>query len=78
MARIATIKQNPDEPVPTEVLADSIKEIAEGIRHLRTGRLNDRALILLIQDAAAGPLSKSDIRLVLDSIDSLEKTFLRK
>ena len=87
MAKQIVVKQKPDEEVPTEVLADSIQAIAVGVRKLRGGRLNDRALFLLIRDAAGsyGPkrrlksqLSLRDIEAVFDGINSLESTFLRK
>lgn len=81
-----SIKQA-DKEVPTEILADAIVSIAAGIRKLRSGRLNDRALFLLIQDAAPNtssrygrqqPLSMKDIRAVFEGIDSLEATYLRR
>jgi hypothetical protein len=58
--------------------------LAAGVRKLRSGRLNDRALFLLIQDAAptvgrnSTKLSMRDIKAVFDGIDSLEDSFLRK
>ena len=82
-----TIKQVPEAEVPIEILADSIVAIAAGIRKLRTGRLNDRALFLLIQNAAPTmkakfrspqKLSVKDIQAVFDGIDSLEREYIRK
>jgi len=70
--------------MPVEVIADHIKAISEGIRKLRSGPLNDKALLLLIQHAAPSvtrsnsKLPMSDIRAVLDGIESLEATYLRK
>ncbi len=82
------IKQMEDNPIPTEVIADSIIAISDGIRKLRAGRLNDNALFLLIQHAAPNPhsgrfgsprsLSIKDIRAVINGIESLEKTYLKK
>lgn len=86
MAKTVVVKQNPDEEVPTEVLADAVVAISQGIKKLRSGRLNDRALVLLITDAA--PTTKKgyqrisvrprDVRAVLDGIESLEAAFIRK
>lgn len=77
--------EEPAKEIPTEVLASSIVAIAEGVRKLRAGRLNDKALLLLIQHAAPNvgprnysPLSIKEIRAVLDGIESLETTYLRK
>ena len=87
MAKVTTVRQpaEPEKQVPTEVLASSIVAIAEGVRKLRAGPLNDKALFLLIQHAAPNvgrhgytPLSIKDIRATLDGIDALEETFIRK
>lgn len=73
------VKQPEIDPVPTEVMADEIIAMAQGIRKLRSGRLNDRALILLIQDAASTQkLGRTTIKAVLDGIEGLEREFLRK
>lgn len=77
--------QSSQNDVPTEILADSIVAIAEGIRKLRAGRLNERALLLLIQHAAPAPssfrtkpVSQKDVRAVLDGIENLEAAYLKK
>ena len=82
---VVKIKQA-DPEVATEVLADSIVAISQGIKKLRMGRLNDRALLLLIQDAAptigkTSPkkhITQKEVKAVLDGIENLEKTFIRK
>jgi len=79
------VKQD-DKPVPVEVLAQSIIAIAQGVRKLRAGPLNDNALVLLIEHAAPRPsngyrvnkVGKREIKAVLDGIDALEATYLRK
>lgn len=80
-----TIKQDDQKPVPVEILAESIKTIAQGIRRLRQGPLNDRALVLLIQYAAptsgkyqARKIGISEIKAVFEGIDRLEAEYLRK
>ncbi|CAN0152942.1 unnamed protein product [Phaeothamnion confervicola] len=79
--RKITVKQNPASPMPVEVLADSIKAISEGVRKLRAGRLNERALVLLIQHAApsptGSPLSQRAVKDVLAGIDALEREYLK-
>lgn len=86
MTKKLTVRQTEDV-VPTEVLAASIVAISAGIKKLRSGRLNDRALFLLIQHASdpvkKGKYSKSPpsigtIKAVLDGIEGLEKMYLRK
>lgn len=66
-----------EPPVPVEVLATSIEAISKGVAKLRESRLNDRALVLLIQHACSRAISARDVRLVLEGIESLEKTYLK-
>ena len=82
------VTQNPNTPVvPVEIIAASIKAISEGMKKLRSGPLNDRALYLLIQHAApnvnGGRWSKSaltvkQIKAVFEGIESLEREYLKK
>lgn len=78
-----TIKQTTDKEVPVEVLADAIIAISAGIKKLRTSRLTDRALMLLIQDAAPadpryGGVTQRDIKAVLAGIEGLEAAYIKK
>jgi hypothetical protein len=81
-----TIKQDEVKPVPTEILANAIVAMAEGVRKLRAGPLNDKALTLLIQHAAPKPnggytktaLTTKQIKAVFDGIDALESEYLKK
>lgn len=86
--RKITVKQPPEkeDEVPTEVIAAAIVVISEGIKKLRAGRLNDKALVLLIQHAAPGkknkfgskPVTSTEIRAVLEGLEGLQATFLKK
>lgn len=74
-----------DVPETWEVMEKSIVAISEGIKKLRSTRLNDKALFLLIQRASPSiskyPTRKvgiPDIEAVFEGIASLEKTFLKK
>lgn len=73
--KIRAIAQKPGDEVPTEILASAIREISEGMRKMRAGRLNDRALILLIHDVCK--VSKTDIKYVINAIGLLEREFLK-
>lgn len=85
MAKVV-VKQNPEKEVPTDILAENIVAIAHGIRKLRSGRLADRALFLLIQDAAPSvggrlgrsPITVKQIKSVFAGIDALEINYVRK
>ncbi|HKW15638.1 MAG TPA: hypothetical protein VJS69_14215 [Candidatus Krumholzibacteria bacterium] len=72
---------NLDE-TPVEIIAESIKAIADGVRKLRAGPLTDRALFLLIQHSAPMVRGRyigiSEIKRVFDGISSLEGEYLKK
>ena len=76
------VKQDPALEVPTEVIAASIEAIAEGLRKIRAGRLNEKALVLLIQHAAplvsGRRITASEVKAVIGGIESLESTYLKK
>ena len=84
--KIKVVNKDETKPMPVEVLAESIKAISDGVRKLRNGPLNDRALLLLIQNAAPGvggrhgtnKLGMAEIRAVLEGMESLENTYLKK
>jgi hypothetical protein len=83
MNKEITVKQKDDAPIAVEVLAESIKAISDGVRKLRSGRLNDKALLLLIQHACPaerkyGPKpGVGTIKAVLAGMDALERTYLK-
>jgi hypothetical protein len=70
------VVQPDDEPVPTEVLATAILEISEGMMKINSGKLNRRALLVLLKDASG--VSMSDIDKVLNHLEDLGKTYLKK
>jgi len=82
------VKQNEKEPVPVEVLAESIRAISAGIKQLRRGPLGDKALLLLISENCHTTDSRGNykrkmkvspavIKMVLDSVESLQSAYLR-
>lgn len=75
----------PEKEVPVEVLADAIVSISQGIKFLRSSRLNEDALLLLIQHAAPNlskrpprQIGKREIKAVLQGIEALERTYLKR
>ncbi len=85
--KAVVIKQEVGAEVSAEVLAREISAIAAGIKRLRAGRLNERAIVLLIQHASPSvgygykkqkPISATIVRAVLEGMESLEATYLRK
>lgn len=82
MTKSVTIKQDPKNEIVVEVLATHIRAISAGIKQLRRGPINDKALILLIQYAAPGeggsPIPQRTIKNVLDGIEGLAAACLKK
>jgi hypothetical protein len=81
--RKVKVVQNPENEIPLEVLATSIKDISEGIRKLNAGPLNEKALLLLIQHAAptrnrmGQRYGIGEIKDILEGMENLEKTYLK-
>jgi hypothetical protein len=80
------VKQDIESPLPTEILAESIKSISDGIKKLRSGRLNETALLLLIKHAAptvkTGKYTREhvtpkQVRAVLEGMEQLEREYLK-
>lgn len=63
------------DETPTEVLAASIVAISQAARQMRAGRLNDKALVLLISHYSGE--SQRTVKLVLDAIENLEREYVR-
>ena len=81
MTKLAVVQDQQDE-IATEVLAREIVAISEGLKRLRAGRLNDRALVLLVQHATPAVRSKAISRAVvvavLQGIEQLAATYTKK
>lgn len=83
MAKTVAV-QDPENIIPVNVLAEEIVAISQGIKKLRAGRLNDEALLLLIQNAAprqghrnTKPIPRKVVLDVLKGIEDLEATYLK-
>ncbi len=73
------VKQIEGAEVPIAILAQSIVDISRGMKGLLTGPLNERALLLLIQDAAGGKshVSLQVVKSVLGAVSDLERLYVR-
>ena len=81
--KIAVVEQKQEQPIEVKIIAESIVAISEGVKRLRKGMLNDRAIVLLIHDACSSDRSgkkpvKQEIRNILDTMESLTEIYLRK
>lgn len=64
-----------DQIVPVEVLAESIKTISDGIKKLRAGRLNDKAITFLVHKSSG--VATETVRRVIQGMENLERDFLK-
>lgn len=75
-AKKVTVKQDAEKPVEVEVLAQAIVDIATAAKRLSRSALNRKAVIILLSHATNEPQHR--IKAVLDGIEELERTYLRK
>lgn len=73
--KIKVVKAEDKEVIPTEVIAQSIKEISEGVKKIRAGKLNEKALIILVHKASG--VATDTVRRVINGMESLEREFLK-
>lgn len=65
----------PAAEVPAEVIATAITKIANAMKDLSSTRLSRNAIVTLVHAACKVP--KRDIVVVMDSIESLERDWLK-
>lgn len=63
------------DPQPTAIMERAIVDVAEGARKMLGGRLNQRAIAVLLKDATGVPMET--INRVLDSAARLDRTYLK-
>ena len=69
------VKQDEEKPVPKEVLAQAIVDIAAAGKRLAGAKLNRKAIVLLLSYSSG--VNRTDVNAVLDSIADLEREYLR-
>lgn len=75
MKKKLAIKQS-EEEVPFEVMAESIVQISRFVSHVKKSRLSEKALLVLVAHSTGE--SQKTIKTVLDGLEQLEATYLRK
>jgi hypothetical protein len=63
------------EELPMGEIADGVAKITEAVEKLHAGKLNERALLLLISQASGQPLKV--VRAVLDGMEGLKALYLK-
>lgn len=69
------VTQKETDPVPVEILAESIVEISKAMRKINESRLTRKAIVALIHDKSN--LHKTKIEIVLNNLDELENNWLK-
>ena len=69
------ITQDEANPIPQEVVAGAIVKIAEAMDAIEQTRLSRKAIIALIADDTG--LGKGTIKTVLESLEGMEKSWLK-
>jgi len=71
------VTQDPENEITTEVIATSIQAIADAMKKIRAGRLNDAAILQLIYAACYPKVPRDQVKTVFLAINSLEQTWLK-
>lgn len=67
------VKQDEQEPIPAEIMAQAIIEIAAAMEKLNNSGLKRKAIVALIHDTSG--LGKRDIEMVLNNLEALRTTW---
>lgn len=73
------IVKDPENPKTLQIMEQAIVDCAEGARKLLNSRLDQRAVVLLIQDSCggAGRISRETVASVLGAAARLDKNYLK-
>ncbi len=73
------VKNNDENPIPTEIIAESIIKISDAITKMKSTKLTDRVIYLLIKDSISGSnIGLRDIETVLNAAKDLSKNYIKK
>ena len=70
------VTQEPENEQPVAVIATAILEISAAMKKIQSSRLKREAIVALIHDRSK--INKGVIELVLNNLDQLEETYLKK
>lgn len=70
------IKQDPEEEIPTEIIAKSIVNLSDGFQKLLKGGLRFETVVILLHDVTK--ISKREIRNILGELPRLKQRFTTK
>jgi hypothetical protein len=73
-----TIKTSEENPESVELIADSIIKISDAFEKMKSSKLTERAVHLLIKDAIGGSVGIPAIKQVLDASANLKKYYIKE
>ena len=65
-----------DEVIRVNKIADAVVEVSAAIKNLKNGKLNSKAILVLLAHSTGLP--QRDIKKVLDGLDTLAKTYVKQ
>jgi hypothetical protein len=72
---VRIVPENPDEPMPVEIIEQAIVDIAAGMKKLNSTRLTRKAIVTLLH--ASSNVNKGTIEVVLNNLEDLERNWLK-
>jgi hypothetical protein len=73
----ATTADNNQPPLPPiEKIAQAISDLSEAARKMMSGRLNEKAIIILLQSMSGG-VRRDDIRVILRNLQLMDREYLK-
>lgn len=62
--------------IPTEEIAEAVIALSQGVKKLLSGRLNKKAIVVLLQDSTS--MGRRSIEEVLAALEGLEDRYINK
>ena len=70
------VSNDGDKPIPEDILAQAIVDIAEAAKRMNSSRLNRTAVLVLLKHATGYPMHM--IARVLDEAENLAKNYVKR
>jgi hypothetical protein len=61
---------------PIEEIAQAISDLSDAARKMMSGRLNEKAIIILLQ-SMSGAVRRDDIRIILHNLQLMDREYLK-
>lgn len=71
-----SVKDDQQVLPPIEEIAQAISDLSEAARKMMNGRLNEKAIIILLQQMSGG-VRRDDIRVILHNLQLMDREYLK-